>query len=170
MPDPKQHSESRGWIESFMRYIPGFRGYLEKEYRRESDVLARKWMADRLDRVKSNFDVYMNQLVSDGDLAAMNPCQQLRTKIDLVVGRFRSAPEGYSGFFDYVQIDEGVLDAVYEHDMQLMKQVDAAASAIENLATSPEPAAQAVPPLTNQVNEINTLFDRRGEILNGLAD
>ena len=170
MPDPKQHSESRGWIESFMRYIPGFRGYLEKEYRRESDVLARKWMADRLDRAKSNFDTYMNQLVSEGDLAAMNPCQQLRTKVDLVVGRFRSAPEGYSGFFDYVQIDEGVLDAVYEHDMQLMKQVDATALAIENLAKNPEPAAQAVPPLTNQVNEINTLFDRRGEILSGLAD
>lgn len=170
MPDPKQHADSRGWIESFLRYIPGFKGYLEKDYRRESDSLARKWMADRLDRAKSNFDSYMNQLVSEGDLAAMNPCQQLRTKIDLVVGRFRSAPEGYSGFFDFVQIDEGVLDAVYEHDMQLMKQVDATAAAIENLATNPEPAAQAVPPLTTQVNEINTQFDRRGEILNGLAD
>ena len=170
MPDPKQHADSRGWIESFLRYIPGFKGYLEKDYRRESDSLARKWMADRLDRAKSNFDSYMNQLVSAGDLAAMNPCQQLRTKIDLVVGRFRSAPEGYSGFFDFVQIDEGVLDAVYEHDMQLMKQVDATAAAIENLATNPEPAAQAVPPLTAQVNEINTQFDRRGEILTGLAD
>lgn len=169
MPDPKQHAESRGWIESFLRYIPGFKGYLEKEYRRESDTLARKWMADRLDRAKGGFDTYMNQLISQGDLTAMNPCQQLRTKIDYVVGRFRSAPEGYSGFFDFVQINEAVLDQVYQHDVQLMEKVDSVASAIESLATKPEPAAQAVPPLTAQVNELSVQFDRRAEILNGVA-
>ena len=50
MPEPRQHAQSRGWIESILRRIPGFKGYLEKEYRRDSDALQRTWLADRLQR------------------------------------------------------------------------------------------------------------------------
>ncbi len=52
MPEPRQHAQSRGWIESIGRRIPGFKGYLEKEYRRDSDALQRTWLADRLQRAK----------------------------------------------------------------------------------------------------------------------
>ena len=40
-------------MESILRKIPGFRGYLEKEYRRESDHLARTWLADRVGQCKT---------------------------------------------------------------------------------------------------------------------
>ena len=39
MPEPRAHMEHRGFRESILRHIPGFRGYLEKEYRRDSDAL-----------------------------------------------------------------------------------------------------------------------------------
>ena len=52
MPEPRDHTEDRNWIEAVLRYVPGFRGYLEKEYRRESDDLQRDWLADRLQRSK----------------------------------------------------------------------------------------------------------------------
>ena len=56
MPEPRDHSEKRNWIETILRNIPGFRGYLEKEYRRESDDLQRDWLADRLERSKRAID------------------------------------------------------------------------------------------------------------------
>ena len=52
MIDPERHAENRGWIESKLRKIPGFRGYLEKEYRRESDYVVRAWMAELLQKSK----------------------------------------------------------------------------------------------------------------------
>ncbi len=39
--EPERHAEKRNFVESILRHIPGFRGYLEKEYRRDSDYLAR---------------------------------------------------------------------------------------------------------------------------------
>ena len=37
MKDASEHAKDRNWIEDILRVVPGFRGYLEKEYRRESD-------------------------------------------------------------------------------------------------------------------------------------
>src|SRR5258708_13212146 len=48
MPEPRQHTENRGAIEEFLRRIPGFKGYLEKQYRRDTDALQRQWLAARL--------------------------------------------------------------------------------------------------------------------------
>src|SRR5262245_518811 len=56
VPDPSRHAESRNWIESLARHIPGFKGYLEKEYRRDSDHLARTWIADQLQKSKTALD------------------------------------------------------------------------------------------------------------------
>ena len=47
MIDPEHHAEGRNFVESILRHVPGFRGYLEKEYRRESDYLLRTAMASR---------------------------------------------------------------------------------------------------------------------------
>ena len=44
MPQPKDHTQKRGVIETIGRHIPGFRGYLEREYRRDSDKLQRDWL------------------------------------------------------------------------------------------------------------------------------
>ena len=70
MPEPRQHTQSRGWIESILRRIPGFKGYLEKEYRRDSDSLQRTWLADRLQRSKRALDTYSRTLVDAGKLDA----------------------------------------------------------------------------------------------------
>ncbi len=63
MPEPRQQAQSRGWIESILRRIPGFKGYLEKEYRRDSDAVQRTWLADRLQRTKPALDTYGRTLV-----------------------------------------------------------------------------------------------------------
>ena len=63
MIDPKRHADNRGSIESMLRQIPGFRGYLEKDYRQESDHLVRRWMADRLQQSKRALDASMTALV-----------------------------------------------------------------------------------------------------------
>jgi len=169
MPDPHQHADSRGWIESILRYIPGFSGYLEKGYRRESDELARKWLADQLDEGKRGVDELVNVLTSQGRLADLNPCQSLHTQIDLIVGKLRSAPAGYSGFFDFVQVDETQLEKVYSIDMGLVEKVRQARLKLASLADRSDEVNLAVREVTGMLELIRSSFAQRGEILSGLA-
>ena len=118
MPEPMKHAEDRNAFETVLRYIPGFRGYLEKEYRRESDALQRQWLSDRLDRSKRGLDDFGRSLVEAGKLDEVVQCDRLRGRIDKLSSRIRGAMKGYSGIFDLVRIDESVLDEVYRFDAE----------------------------------------------------
>ena len=115
MPDPKEHAENRGAVETILRFVPGFRGYLEKEYRRESDRLARAWLAEKLQRAKSGLDNFSRTQVDAGRIDALPQCNRVRGRLDRLIARLSGGVPGYSGFFDFVQVDEDVLDDVYDH-------------------------------------------------------
>lgn len=169
MANPAKHASDRNWLESLGRNIPGFKGYLEKEYRRDSDFLARKMLADRLQRAKPGLDSYMRNLLDAGNLDAMTQCERVRTKVDTLINNIRSAERGYSGLFDFVKVREDLLEQVYQHDMSLAADVNAAGDAIENLASSSEPPATMIPPVMKQLDEIERLFAKRGDLLKGLG-
>lgn len=168
MPDPMRHAENRNWFESLVRMIPGFHGYLEKQYRRESDALARKWLADRLDRGKKGLDELMRELVEAGRLPDLNKCERLRTKIDKLVGRYRSAPAGYSGLFDFVKVREDRLDQVYALDVAMMEGIDKLSNTLEKLGSDLENVDIRIKQLTEEVESADKQFDKRAELLNGL--
>ena len=170
MPDPKKHADSRGILESIGRWIPGFSGYLEREYRREADALARKWLADRLDKAKPSLDDFVQNLTSAGVLDGLDQVDRFRSKLDHMVGRFRSAPQGYSGFFDYVRIKEEQLNEVYMVDVSLFQTVDELGAQIEALKSSNQSPGDALAGVTEKLSEINRSFDQRNEILVGLGE
>lgn len=169
MPDPSRHAQNRNWIESILRYIPGFRGYLEKEYRRESDQLARNWLADQLQRSKTGLDQFMRGLIDSGQIAALPQCDRLRAKVDRLISEFRSGVRGYSGIFDFVRVREDLLDEIYRLDMALMEDVQKLAGTIEQLPAVPDSSAAAVANLLSHVDEVQRKFSRRDEMLQGLA-
>ncbi|EAQ81312.1 hypothetical protein [Blastopirellula marina] len=169
MVDPKQHASNRGAIETILRYIPGFSGYLEKEYRRDADTLTRKWIADRLDRAKSPLDTYGRMLVDLGQIDQLPMIDRLRAKLDTAIGRLRGAMPGYSGFFDFVQIGEDQLDDLYDYDGSLITEADTVAGAIEKLPASSDPPAVALTPLIAAVNVMLAKLDERENILKGIG-
>ncbi len=171
MPDPQRHAENRNLVEKILNYIPGFRGYLQKEYRRESDHLARQWLADRLQQAKRGLDDYQRALVEAGKLDALPPCERLRSRLEGLMNQIRGAVRGYSGFFDYVRVDEQRLDQVYELDMALMKEVENLSTSLEQLgAAVPESSPQPVNDLVRQLDDVQQKFAERGRILEGLGE
>ena len=170
MPDPHQHADSRGWIESILRYIPGFSGYLEKSYRRESDALVRKWLADQLDEGKRGIDGLIKALTSQGRLSDLNPCQDLATQVDLVVGKLRSAPAGYSGFFDFVQVDQEVLEKVYAVEMGMIETVRQTRDKLSQLPEQTDEVNLAINQEKGLLESIRSSLEDRAAILSGLSD
>lgn len=168
MPEPREHTENRNWIETILRYIPGFRGYLEKEYRRESDDLQRDWLADRLQRSKRAIDELSRSLADAAQIDLLPQVDRLRGRLDKLIGRIRGAMQGYSGFFDLVRVREDLLDRVYEHDVGLMQHVDALADGIEQLPGNREKLAARLADLIRQADELESRWDVREDMLKGL--
>lgn len=168
MPEPKEHARNRNIIESMLRKIPGFRGYLEKEYRRKGDDLQRDWLADRLQRSKRAIDEVTRPLADAGQIDLLPEVDRLRGRLDKLLGRIRGAVQGYSGFFDLVRVDEELLDRVYEHDAGLVGEVDTLAEAVENLPDQPEKLAGLLGDLLRRTDDLERLWDVREDMLKGL--
>jgi hypothetical protein len=168
MRDPSEHAQDRNWVEEILRVIPGFRGYLEKEYRRESDELQRDWLADRLTRSKRAIGDLTRPLADAGQIDVLPQIDRLRGRLDKLIARIRGAMQGYSGFFDLVRVDEPLLERVYDHDSVLIAQVDALAAAIEQLPGRPDEIPAALPDLHHQIDELERQWDQREDMLEGL--
>lgn len=168
MREPKDHYQQRGWIESLLRKIPGFRGYLEKEYRRDSDRLQREWLADRLQAAKTALDGSARTLAESAQLDALPACDRVRGKLDKLIASIRGAMRGYSAFFDLVQVDEAVLDRVYQHDVAVTEAVEDLAETVEKLDARSANFAQGLEDLLAQVDRVDQRWQLRSEILSGM--
>ncbi len=167
MREPKDHTRDRNFIEDVLRRIPGFRGYLEKEYRRESDDLQRDWLADRLQRAKRAIDAASRPLADAGQIDALPQLDRMRGRLDKLIGRIRGAVQGYSGFFDLVRVDEALLEQVYEHDLAMMGQVESLATSIEELPAAGGEIAARLPDLLGLIDDVEHRWDGREDLLQG---
>ena len=169
MPDAERHADDRPWLESMIRKIPGFQGYLEMGYRRESDRLQREWLADRLQRSKQGLSDYTLTLTNAGHIDQLPVCDQMRNRLDRVISRLRGSVSGYSGFFDFVQVDEERLDEVYAHDLSLTERVESLAERIENLPQATEAPTTLMPQLMQAIGELEEQVDAREDLLKGMS-
>lgn len=168
MPEPKEHVENRGLIESILQWIPGFSGYLQKENRREADELQREWLGDRLQRSKRGLDNYARALAERASIDSLPEVDRLRGKLDKLIGRVRGAMQGFSGFFDLVDIDRGDLDRIYQYDVKLMEQVARLADEIEQLGGRAGDSPADLNPINAQIESAEDAWDHREDILKGL--
>jgi hypothetical protein len=103
--------------------IPGFRGYLERELRREVDQLLRAEVAGRIDAARLRLAGYTRslRLSATGRIASAS---SLDKRLDGLANAIRHAGSGYSGLFDATKIRVAELDALYSSDLALVEVAD----------------------------------------------
>jgi hypothetical protein len=168
MQDPSRHARKRNAIEDVLRHLPGFQGYLEKEYRRESDELTRQRLADQLSRSKQALEGLSRRLADKAQLDDLPRIDRLRGVLDRLIARIRGAMQGYSGFFDLVQIDEDALDRIYLFDLDLISQGEAIVQAVEQLPTGQGDLADTLTEVRSRLEQFDRLWDQRDDMLRGL--
>jgi len=146
----------RGALERLMARVPGYRGYLDREERREADKLLRDHGAQRLERVSRD----LSEKIAKAPLDEIGELQELVTQLDKLRAELRFAERGYSGFFDETKLDSvAALDAVYAQDERLVEQVEEIAGQVAGADFS---AAK----LRGSVKRLGlALADRRNAIL-----
>lgn len=168
MADPSRHAEARNVLESLLRKIPGFKGYLEKEYRRDSDQLARTLIVEQLQKCKTSLDNFQRTLVHNGQLDALPRCESIRSRLNLLQSRVQGAMRGYSGFFDFVRVDEVLLDQVYQHDLSLVDDTQALVVVVDQMSLNSGEADRTLIQIERQLAELGNHLDERTKLLEGL--
>ena len=167
--DTSRHAQDRNALESLLRQVPGFRGYLEQEYRRESDYLARQWLAEQLQLAKQGVDQAMRRLVDSVQLDTLPAFERLRGRLDGFMNQIRSADRGYSGLFDYVRIGEAQLEQAYTVDVSLTGDMQTLVAACREMSSHSASPDQAVGGVQIQLDNLEAKFRQRSEILQGLG-
>ena len=158
-------------FEKLLAKIPGYKGYKEKELRREADKMLRDHIANRMRTVKTQLDGLQQDLISSAKFDLLDETGSAATQIQTFIDRVRTAAYGYGGLFSADRVKEDDLDRVYEFDTALVSYADriegAIARAREGLET--EELKSLILMIRDLAREANAVFDERKDVLAGTA-
>lgn len=154
-------------LERIAHSIPGFRGYREREMRRDADKLQREHLASMLEQAKRPLHEIADAATRSGSLDVINDVETARKRLDKLIVRIRYADRGYSGFFDTVKIDEAMLERVYQFDLGLLAGVEEVQLAAQQAASAIE-VTPAVREMTARIDGLDARLADREAILSGV--
>jgi len=154
-------------FKKILSFIPGFKGYVERQNRRDADKIIRDTVANRFEEQWQRVSALQRDMINQGQIALIDDLEgaaiQLRTFID----RIRRATRGYSGLFDAVKINENELAQLYQYDASMLELSEAVARAIDNVEASigSDGLPAAIRHLVSTARECQKVFDKREEVV-----
>ncbi|MGQ9585365.1 MAG: hypothetical protein ACUVXG_08190 [Anaerolineae bacterium] len=137
----------RNALDELVAKIPGFRGYKEREIRRDADRLIRQHVSRLLEEQRKRLSEIQAQLVEAGRIDLLDDLERLGTRVQGVINKLKTAAYGYAGLFDAVKVNEEQLDALYRFDQGLLDLVAEIRDALDSLAEAVESEAGLAAPL-----------------------
>jgi hypothetical protein len=159
--------ESKNWFEKLAEHMPGYKGYKEKELRREADKTQRLFVAERLDSVLAKIDAVKLDLVNRGDLEKLGLIDVTGRKLRTVTDKIRYADYGYAGLFDTDKVDEPILDQLYQFDNQMVTGVGEIETLANALSADSPTLKSDVALLEDKIEALGTQFAGREHLITG---
>ncbi len=116
--------------------IPGFKGYIERQARRDSDKLLRDTMFTRFRELEGRVSALQREFIEAGEIGYVDNLEKSAIKLRTFADRVRTAPRGYSSLFEAVKIGEAELAKLYEYDNTMLTMGDEVGRAIDNVQAS----------------------------------
>jgi hypothetical protein len=160
--------------ERIVAAIPGFRGYKEKELRRESDKLIRNHLNLKLSKAKSDLKTVFQKLSDRRWFDVLTDMDRLMAKVDRVTEKVNHASYGYTGFFDIVKVKEENLDGMIDFDNKLVDGVDSLvadtdAFKAEIMKGEAKNVKERIQNITERLEGFEETFDKRDEVIRGVS-
>ena len=156
----------RNWLERLGELIPGFRGFQDRELRREVDKMQREHMAKELGRLKVVSRGKARAYTDEGQLGVLHLFERLDRQLDGLSQAIRFSDYGASGFFDVVKINEPELEKLYQFDLSVLDDVSGLSG---DLAAIPLPgkgdAAEAVEQALTRVGALEDKWAGRKTVI-----
>lgn len=166
----KRYEEKRSLSERVASYIPGYRGYKQKEVRREADKLVRDFMVKRLSEARSNLKDAARSVAEAEASHLYKLLNRVSAVMDRVINKVEHADYGYSGLFDLVKVREEELDRLLEYDYSLLSRCEEIVSiAAEVSGAAAAGSLDALPGKLKQLElklqELQKVFASREEVI-----
>ncbi len=123
-------------LERLMTWLPGFKGYKEKEIRRESDKMLRSLLHQKMESIRTRLLEVYRRMVDEGITEMWEGIDGILANVDRLIERINHASYGYTGFFDLVKVDERKLDRMMEFDYRMMENVENLSKRVTKLSES----------------------------------
>ena len=138
-------------------YIPIYRGYREKNLRREEDRAVRQELSKAIQGTKQDLATIQRELASQPDL--MMDIERIRTKVDRYDISVKKAVNGYSGFHAAVQILEDDLDALVKWDAKLIEDISLLREATSDLLDSVDRGMELKAEIRNLERGVDSMME-----------
>lgn len=150
------------WLEKVLHKIPGFKGYYERELRRDSDKLQRDFVVIKLEKVRNELKEQIAEVTREGNLSLLTDYDILLKYFDKVINNIRYADRGYTGFFDLIKIKEKELNRIYEVDLILAEEV---LNLTETFSSASD--KKGLTKVKKHLKSIEGIFEKRNNLLKG---
>jgi DNA repair ATPase RecN len=160
-------------LERLATKIPGYRGYKEKESRREADRLLRQHLVAQLDEERRRLTEIQRRMLDSGGLRMLDDVDRVLIKVQKLSDTIRTASYGYAGLFDAIKVKEAQLDALYQFDNEMVEKVGAIREAVKALVAAQD-ANTDLRPAIDQVlaaaEEANRHWRERENVITAKPD
>jgi hypothetical protein len=158
--------KDRNWFEQILHKIPGFKGYFEKEFRRDADRLQREFVVRQLREIKKSLSLVIQIVSRKKNLDLLTVYDLFAKHLEKTINEIRYADQGYSGFFDLIKIREAELDSLYQLDVELVDLACHFNDKFSKLSSQPLERTH-LEPLGKYLDQIDALFANRSALLKG---
>jgi hypothetical protein len=150
--------------------IPGFKGYVERQNRRDADKLLRETVARRFEEHWGRASNLQVELVNSGMIKYVDKMEKAALALRTFIDKITTAARGYSGVFDAVKINEKELEAIYQFDLAFFDLSDQVGRALDNVEASLADET-ALPAAIRNLKSLARLavetLERRSEVVTG---
>ena len=146
----------RNVLEKLGEKIPGYRGFQDRELRRDVDRLLREHLASEVGRLKSVLRDHTRRYTDAGKIGALTGFDRLDRQLDGLSQAVRFSDYGATGLFDPVKIGEAELQRLYDFDLSL---VDDLAQLEAGIAAVPTPGGDDPGPALDHLQQAVRALD-----------
>jgi len=159
------------FFKKILNKVPGFKGYIDRQARRDSDKLLRETIADSFEAQWQRISTLQRDVISSGDIGFVDDLEGAAIKLRAFIDRVRRARRGYSGLFDAVKINEAELEQIYQYDAQMLDLGDEVGHALDNVEASigSDGLPAAIRNLRGVAQRCVETFDAREHVILSLA-
>jgi hypothetical protein len=160
----------RNWLERLGDKIPGYRGFQDRELRRDVDRTLREHLASELGRLKTALRDRARGYTDAGKIGALSGFDRLDRQLDGLSQAIRFSDYGATGLFDAVKIGEAELARLHEFDLSVVDDLAQLESEIGALpAPGGEDPAPALDRLQQSVRALDGKWRQREQVIGAVA-
>jgi hypothetical protein len=160
----------RNVLERLGDKIPGFRGFQDRELRRDVDKMQREHLSGEIGRLKALLRDQARSYTDAGKIGALSAFDRLDRQLDGLSQAVRFSDYGASGLFDAVKIGDAALQRLYEFDLSVLQDVEEIGGLIAAVpAPGGDDPAKALEPVQQRVRLLEDKWKQRELVISNVV-